>query len=122
MDGAVYIEPTRLAMNSLPTEFTGVTALTKANVYYEGKVLSHALIFPDGSRKTLGAIYPGTFHFGTGQPEQMQIVEGTCRVKLDGETESRMYAPGDSFIVAGESGFEIAVQEGICQYICSFLT
>ena len=53
-------------MATIPNEFHGVTALTKANVYFEGKVVSHTLLFPDGSKKTLGLIYPGQYHFGTG--------------------------------------------------------
>ena len=44
-------------MATIPNEFSGVTALTKANVYFEGKVVSHTLLFPDGSKKTLGLIY-----------------------------------------------------------------
>ncbi len=109
-------------MNSIPSEFSGITVLTKANVYFDGKVVSHALVFPDGSRKTLGLIFPGTFHFGTGQPELMQIVAGDCRVKLDGEPDWTLYKEGAVFEIEGNSGFEISVGEGICQYICSFLT
>lgn len=109
-------------MSTIPFEFSGVTAIAKANVYFDGKVVSHALVFQDGSRKTLGLIFPGTFHFGTGQPELMQIVAGQCRVKVDGGSDWTTYGEGDSFTIAGNSGFEISVDEGICQYICSFLT
>ncbi|MFN7564184.1 MAG: pyrimidine/purine nucleoside phosphorylase, partial [Prosthecobacter sp.] len=49
----------------IPAEFPGVTAVAKANVYFDGKVVSHTILFPDGSKKTLGLIYPGDFHFGT---------------------------------------------------------
>ena len=48
-----------------PTEFRNVTAVVKANVYFDGRVVSHAIVLPDGSRRTLGLIYPGQFHFGT---------------------------------------------------------
>ena len=51
---------------SAPTEFTGVTTVCKANIYFEGRVVSHTLRFSDGSRKTLGLIYPGSFQFNTG--------------------------------------------------------
>ena len=27
-----------------------VTAVTKANVYFDGKVVSHSILFPDGSK------------------------------------------------------------------------
>ena len=81
-------------MSSIPNEFAGVTAVTKANVYFDGKVVSHSVLFPDGSKKTLGLIYPGDYHFGTA---------------------------GGAFDVPANSGFRILVTEGICEYICSFI-
>lgn len=45
--------------STFPTEFTNVTAVCKANVYFGGKVVSHTLLFADGSKKTLGLIYSG---------------------------------------------------------------
>jgi purine/pyrimidine-nucleoside phosphorylase len=108
-------------MSSNSPEFGGVTAIAKANVYFDGKVVSHSILFPDGSKKTLGLIFPGKFHFGTDKPELMEIVAGTCTVKLDGEPEENTYAAGQSFAVAESSGFDIEVRSGICEYICSFL-
>ena len=103
------------------TEFSNVTVHTKANVYFDGKVVSHTVLFADGAKKTLGLIYPGSFHFGTGAPERMEIVAGTCRVKLDGSSDTRDYSAGQHFDVPGNSGFDIQVTSGICEYICSFL-
>jgi uncharacterized protein YaiE (UPF0345 family) len=108
-------------MSNIPTEFAGVTAVAKANVYFEGKVVSHSLLFPDGSKKTLGLIYPGKFHFGTDKAERMEIVAGQCAVKLDGHAAIHTWTAGQIFEVPGKSGFDIAVESGICQYICSFL-
>ncbi|MBM3839041.1 MAG: pyrimidine/purine nucleoside phosphorylase [Verrucomicrobia bacterium] len=108
-------------MPSAPTEFQGVTALTKANVYFEGKVVSHTILFPDGAKKTLGLIYPGKFHFGTDKAERMEIVAGQCRVKLDEQTTVSTYVTGEKFEVHAKSGFDIEVEGGICEYICSFL-
>jgi uncharacterized protein YaiE (UPF0345 family) len=106
---------------SLPTQFTGVTVHTKANVYFDGKVVSHTVLMPDGAKKTLGLIYPGTYHFGTGAPERMEIVAGTCRVTLDGSSTAKDYPAGTHFDVPGQSGFTIEVPAGLCEYICSFL-
>lgn len=106
---------------SIPTQFPGVTAVTKANVYFDGRVVSHSLIFPDGSKKTLGLIYPGTYHFGTDKAERMEVVAGSCTVKLDGSTASQAYAAGTSFDVPAKSGFDITVESGIAEYICSFI-
>lgn len=106
---------------SEPVEFKNVTAVAKANVYFEGRVVSHTLVFPDGSRKTLGLIYPGRYHFGTQQAERMEIVSGECRVTLDGQSGIRAVAEGGHFDVPAQAGFDIEVGEGICQYVCSFL-
>ena len=103
------------------TEFKNVTAVAKANVYFDGRVVSHTILFPDGSKKTLGLIYPGDFHFGTDKAERMEIIAGQCAVKLDGTTAAKTYAAGSSFDVPAKSGFDISVPSGICEYICSFL-
>jgi purine/pyrimidine-nucleoside phosphorylase len=108
-------------MTAIPDRFLGVTALTKANVYFNGKVISHSLLFPDSSKKTLGLIFPGQYHFNTDQSEYMEIVAGQCQVKLDGSGATQDYAAGQTFTVPPHSGFNIEVQQGICEYICSFL-
>src|SRR2546425_8739773 len=108
-------------MSNIPQQFTNVTAVTKANVYFDGKVVSHSLLFPDGSKKTLGLIYPGSFHFGTKAAERMELVAGNCRVKLDGQSAWTEYPTGAVFEIPSNSGFDIAVQAGLCEYICSFL-
>lgn len=102
-------------------EFPSVTAVAKANVYFDGKVASHTILFPDGSKKTLGLIYPGEYHFGTDAAEEMVITDGSCEVRLDGNEDSVGYATGSAFAVPAQSGFTIRVSEGICQYVCSFL-
>ncbi len=101
--------------------FSSVTVHTKANVYFDGKVVSHTVLFASGEKKTLGLIYPGEYHFGTGAPEKMEIVAGDCSVVLDGATDKATYAAGTAFDVPGNSGFTITVAGGICEYICSFL-
>lgn len=108
-------------MSAIPAEFSGVTAVTKANIYFDGKVVSHTVLFPDGSRKTLGLIYPGDFHFGTAKAERMEIVAGDCLVRIDGSDARVKFAAGQAFDVPANSGFDISVSDGICEYICSFL-
>ena len=106
---------------SAPVEFKNVTAVAKANVYFEGRVVSHSILFPDHSKKTLGLIYPGKFHFGTEKAERMEIVAGACTVKLDGQGAANDYGAGTSFDVPAKSGFDIEVKNGLCEYVCSFL-
>ena len=108
-------------MSTIAKEFKGVTAVTKANVYFDGKVVSHTILFPEGSKKTLGLIYPGKFHFGTDKAERMEIVAGACVAKLDGQAQEANYSAGQAFEVPAKSGFDIEVKDGICEYICSFL-
>ena len=103
------------------TEFENVTAVAKANVYFDGKVVSHTITLEDGSKKTLGLIYPGQCHFGTEQAERMEIIAGGCSVKVEGTNEATGYTAGQHFDVPANSGFDIEIKEGICEYICSFV-
>jgi hypothetical protein len=102
-------------------EFTNVTAVAKANIYFDGKVVSHTIMLPDGAKKTLGIIFPGSFHFGTGKAERMEVIAGACSVKLDGQATARSCVAGTSFDVPANSGFDISVASGTCEYVCSFL-
>jgi len=105
-------------------DFTNVTVHAKANVYFEGRVISHTIIFSDNSRKTIGVILPGNYHFGTQLAERMEIIQGEAEVMLDGtETHTRHIADSESFSfdVPANSGFTITVSSEPCHYICSFL-
>lgn len=105
-----------------PVQFQNVTALAKANVYFEGKVVSHTLILATGEKRTLGVIFPGQFHFKTDLAERMEITAGQCTVRLDGQGESLQFTEGSAFDVPAQSGFAIEVSGGLCQYVCSFLS
>ena len=41
-----------------PERFDDVTVICKANIFFEGKVVSHTILFKDGSKKTIGLIQP----------------------------------------------------------------
>lgn len=101
--------------------FTNATVDAKANVYFDGKVVSHTVVTADGERKTIGLIYPGTYHFGTADPERMEIISGNCDVILDGTTDRLEIDTDSAFEVPGKSGFSITVKDCICEYICTFL-
>jgi hypothetical protein len=104
-----------------PEQFANVTVACKANVYFDGKVVSHTVTFADGSRKTLGLIYPGSYKFNTGVAERMEIVAGACRVRIAGEGDWLSFPAGTLFDVPANSFFEIEVGEGLAEYVCSFL-
>ena len=103
-------------------EFKIVTAQAKANVYFDGKVVSHGITLEDGTTKTFGLIYPGEYHFGTEAAERMEIIDGSCSVVVDEEETSSTYPANTHFDIAAKSGFTITVTDGICQYICSYIT
>ena len=105
---------------AVPEQIGGVTVKLKANVYFDGKVVSHTLLFPDGKKKTVGLIYPGSFHFNTDAAERMDILAGFCRVQRDGETAWFPFSAGTHFTVAAKSGFQIVVESGQAEYLCSF--
>lgn len=104
----------------MPDRFDNVSVATKANVYFDGKVISHSISLADGRKKSLGIILPGEYHFGTGEPEVMEITAGRCEVVIDGTAETLAIAAGSSFSVPGNSGFTIRVQGEPCEYVCSF--
>lgn len=105
---------------STPLEFTQVTVRALANVYFDGKVISHAITFADGSKKTLGLIFPGSFRFETTVAERMEITAGACVVRLGDRSDAIRYEAGSSFDVPANGAFEISVEDGVAQYVCSY--
>ncbi len=102
------------------SEFSNVTVVKKANVYFEGKVVSRTVKFPDGTEKTLGFMQPGEYTFNTGAPELMEILSGKLDVLLPGSELYRQVTGGESFNVPGNSKFTMKVAEP-SDYCCSFL-
>ena len=101
------------------THIDGVSVTTKANVYFDGKCVSHGITFADGTKKSVGVILPATLTFNTGAPEVMELLGGRCRVRLDGEQAWQDYAGGMQFSVPGNSSFDIEVLEAV-DYVCHF--
>jgi uncharacterized protein YaiE (UPF0345 family) len=97
----------------------GVSVTTKANVYFDGKCVSHNLTYPDGTKKSVGVVLPATLTFNTGAPEIMECVAGSCEYKLAGTDAWLTSAAGDKFNVPGNSSFDIRVSEAY-HYICHF--
>lgn len=91
----------------------------RANVYFDGKCVSHSIELADGSKKSVGVILPSTLTFNTGAPEVMEIVEGNCRVRLAGSDTWVSYGEGQSFKVPGNSSFDIDVAQAL-HYVCHF--
>jgi hypothetical protein len=101
------------------SQFDKVSVLKKSNVYFDGKCVSHTVLFDDGTRKTLGVIFPSSLTFNTAAPEVMEVVGGKCRVRLQGESDWKEYGAGQSFNVPGDSAFDIETLE-LMDYVCHF--
>ena len=75
-------------------QFDNVSVKKKANVYFDGKCVSHTVLFPNGTRNTLGVIFPSTLKFNTESPELMEINAGVCKVKLAGQDNWETHEAG----------------------------
>ncbi|MBV7539040.1 pyrimidine/purine nucleoside phosphorylase [Duganella sp. sic0402] len=96
-----------------------VSVVKKSNIYFDGKCVSHTITLADGSKKSVGVIFPSSLTFNTGAPEIMEIVGGVCKVRLDGASEWQTYGAGQEFKVAGNSKFDIETVETL-DYVCHF--
>lgn len=102
------------------SEFTDVKIIKEANIYFDGKVTSRSVVFPDGSRKTLGIMMPGEYEFDTADKEIMEILSGELEVLLpDGEGWTTIHG-GESFEVPANSSFGLKVKQ-VTDYCCSFI-
>lgn len=101
------------------SQFDNVSAIKQGNVYFDGKCVSHTVLFADGTRKTLGVIQPSTLTFNVGVPEIMEITSGTCRVKIGDAGEFKTYAAGSQFSLEANSKFTMEATE-VVNYVCSY--
>lgn len=102
------------------SEFANVTVVKKANVYFGGNVTSRTIVFPDGSKKTLGVMLPGEYEFGTADKEVMEILSGDLDVLLPGADGWRTFAGGTAFEVPAGAKFSLRVR-ALTDYCCSFI-
>jgi purine/pyrimidine-nucleoside phosphorylase len=96
-----------------------VTLHAQANVYFDGKCVSHSFTLPDGTKKSAGVILPSSLVFNTGAAEIMECVAGSCEYKLAGSEAWVKSSAGEKFSVPGNSKFDIRCTEPY-HYICHF--
>jgi uncharacterized protein YaiE (UPF0345 family) len=101
------------------SEFTNVTVVREANIYFNGAVTSRSVIFADGSKKTLGIMQPGEYEFSTGKAELMEILSGELDLSIAGGAWKRVVG-GEAFEVPANSKFTMKVT-ALSDYCCSFL-
>ena len=96
-----------------------VTLTPQANVYFDGKCVSHSFTLADGTKKSVGVVLPATLTFNTGAAEIMECVGGGCEYKLAGSDEWKSSGPGERFSIPANSSFDIRVAEQY-HYICHY--
>ena len=101
------------------SQFDHVSVVKKANVYFDGKCISHTVLFADGTKKTVGVIFPSLLTFNTGVPEIMETVAGACRYRIKGG-DWQACGAGESFNVPGNTSFDIEVTGAPYHYVCHF--
>ena len=102
------------------SQFENVTVIKKMNAYFDGNVTSRTVIFPDGSKQTLGVMMPGDYEFGTEKKELMEIMSGDLDVLLPGEDIWETFGENSTFEVPANSSFKLKVR-AITDYCCSYL-
>ncbi|HVR50914.1 MAG TPA: pyrimidine/purine nucleoside phosphorylase [Pseudorhodoferax sp.] len=104
------------------SSIAGVSVTTQANVYFDGKCVSHGITFPDGTKKSVGVVLPAELTFSTGAPEIMECVGGACEYRLAGTDAWLKSSAGEKFSVPGNAKFDIRVtaETGPYHYICHF--
>ena len=90
-----------------------------ANIYFGGRVISHNIIFKDGSKKTLGVMLKGGYEFQTSSKELMEIHSGKLNFKIKGSKDWTLITEGMNFNVPKNSSFCLEVLE-LVNYTCSY--
>lgn len=102
------------------SEFSNVTVVREANMFFNGNVTSRTIIFPNGSKKTLGIMMPGEYEFNTASAELMEILSGDLDAQIGNDDSWRSVKGGESFEVPANSSFKVKVKT-LTDYCCSFL-
>ncbi|MFZ6863797.1 pyrimidine/purine nucleoside phosphorylase [Undibacterium sp. Ji67W] len=104
----------------MSTQFDQVSVIKKANLFFDGKCVSHTVLFADGSKKTIGVIFPSSLVFNTAAAEVMELNAGKCKIRLKDEDTWNTYEGGQQFHVPANSSFEIETLETL-DYVCHFV-
>ena len=101
-------------------EFQNVSVDKISNTYFDGRVTSRNIKFPDGSLKTLGVMLEGEYEFNTSKKEIMEITSGELHVCLANSSDWITCLDDSSFEVPANSSFKVKVKK-ITNYCCSYI-
>jgi uncharacterized protein YaiE (UPF0345 family) len=99
-------------------QFDQVSVGKKANVYFDGKCVSHTVTLADGTRKSVGVVLPSTLRFDLTTREVMEVVDGTAFVSINGAPE-QPFSAGQSWTVDAGGYFVIRAESPV-HYVCHF--
>ena len=99
--------------------FKNVDVDKKANIYFEGKVISRNIFLNNGSKKTLGVMLKGKYEFSTVSRELMEIVSGKLNLKREEDDDWVLITEGMEFSVPRDSSFKLEILE-LVNYTCSY--
>jgi hypothetical protein len=102
------------------SEFKNITIIKKASIYFDGKVTSRTVLFPDGSKKTLGIMLPGKYEFNTDDKEIMEIISGDLEVLVSEAEGWKTIQDGGIFEVPAKSKFSLNVKS-VTDYCCAYI-
>ncbi len=100
-------------------KFENVTVVKKANIYYGGQVTSRTVLFPDGSRKTLGIMLPGEYEFEASLHEVVEVLSGETDFLAPGSQQWQTIRAGGTYEAAANSTFRLKVKTPV-DYCCSY--
>jgi uncharacterized protein YaiE (UPF0345 family) len=101
------------------TTFENVTIVKKANIYFDGKVTSRTVQFPNGTTKTLGFMQIGEYTFSTEAKELIEILAGQLDVLLPETEKWQTINAGEAFEVTANTQFKINIKEPT-DYCCTY--
>jgi purine/pyrimidine-nucleoside phosphorylase len=99
-------------------QFDNVSVGKKANVFFDGKCVSHTVTLQDGTRKSVGVILPSNLRFDLSTKEIMEVIEGRAYVSINDGPELT-FTSGQTWEVAAGGFFQIRVEEPF-HYVCHF--
>ena len=96
-----------------------IEVMSKANVYFDGRVTSRTCYRPDGSRFTLGIITAGSYTFGVGDREVVALISGEVEVKRPVDSDWVKFAAPEVFEIQANCDYDIRTY-GVVEYLCDY--
>lgn len=97
-----------------------VKVSVRANIFENGRCQSRTVLFPDGTKKTLGVYLPGEFEFDSSCRERVLMTSGEVEILFPGDRAWSLVREGETYDVPPGVSFKVRCA-GVSEYICEFL-